>query len=474
MNTATMLAVSSDGPGKGAALGMAVTLEQIALQYIALSEPRWGAHEVSTAKSVIRNHLIAKLGHLPVENLNAEAIQTFMDDMVRSNASDSLLNKTVTHLRAILDMALESGILVHNPMRSRASKIEHRSRRPASARHLSFEECGALLSELAGRDLLIVRMFVQLGLRPKEFFALRRNDVNGEFIRIDEVLIKGRIEKIGDDTALRVYVPPDLLLQLANWMQSTGGQEGDWLFPASRSRGPADLHPMDQQYFRNRVLKRTAEKVRVPDVGLLGLRRTCAGFFANKATAQDTLAQMRHYHPASTAESHDQGLSESLKGASQRVEAEILKAAKRIDKSRAETPIHPTSSFRTRSELRRLLPRLFRMGRAWSAHFEKYGCIGCAMGRPDATREIAARLRRCGFGWSAILADIGRAHMTARERRTFEAAVRYHLTHTEASERKSYAHLYGGGGFCIQCQTRIRRQLLKIIYEMQGGRNAKQ
>ena len=338
----TGLAASNDGPGKGAAVGMPVTLEQIALQYIALSEPRWGAHAVSTAKSVIRNHLIAKLGHLPVEKLNAKAIQTFMDEMVRSNASDSLLNKAVTHLRAILDMAQESGILTHNPMRSRTSKIEHRSRRPASAHHLSFEECGALLSELAGRDLLVVRMFVQLGLRPKELFALRRNDVNGEFIRIDEVLIKGRIEKIdAEGTALRVYVPPDLLSHLANWMQSTGGQEGDWLFPASRSRGSPELRPTGQHYFRNRVLKRTAEKVRVPDVDFLALRRTCAGFFAHKATAQDTLAQMRHYHRASAAESLDQTLSKSLKRASQRVEAEILRATKRIDKSRAETRIQP-------------------------------------------------------------------------------------------------------------------------------------
>ena len=323
----------NEGAGNGAAPRMAATFELIALQYIALSEPRWGAHAATTTKSVIQKHLIAKLGHLPADKLTAKEIQTFLDEMVRSNASDSLLKKTVTHLRGILDLAQESGALAVNPMRSRTSKIDYRPHRPASERHLSLEECAALLSELAGRDLLIVRMFIQLGLRPQELFALRRNDVRGEFIRIDEVLIKGRIKKVdSEEAALEVYVPPDLLSQLVNWMKSTGAQDTDWLFPASRSRGSSDLPPQDQNDFRNRILKRAAEKAGVPDVDLFALRRTCANFFAHKATAQDTLAQMRHVDPAYRAEFGEHGLPKSLKRAAVTIETELLRVVKRVEK----------------------------------------------------------------------------------------------------------------------------------------------
>jgi integrase len=319
--------------GNGAAPRMAATFEQIALQYIALSEPGWGANAATTTKSVIRKHLIAKLGHLPVDLLTAKEIQTFLDEMVRSNASCSLLKKAVTYLRGILDLAQESGALAHNPMRSSTYKIDYRPQRPASERHLSLEECGALLSGLAGRDLLIVRMFIQLGLRPQELFALRRNDVRGEFIRIDEVLIKGRIKKVGsEEAALGVYVPPDLLSQLVNWMKSTGEQDTAWLFPASRSRGSSDLPPISQNVFRIRILKRAAEKAVVPDVDLFALRRTCAYFFAHKATAQDTLAQMHHVDPAYRVEFGGQGLPKSLKRAAVTIEAELLRAVKRVEK----------------------------------------------------------------------------------------------------------------------------------------------
>jgi integrase len=323
----------NESPGNGAAPKMAATFEQIALQYIALSEPQWGAHAATTTKSVIRKHLIAGLGHLPVHKLTANEIQTFLDEMVRSNASHSLLKKSVTYLRGILDLAQESGALAHNPMRSRISKIDYRPQRPESERHLSLEECAALLCELSGRDLLIVRMFIQLGLRPQELFALRRNDVRGEFIRIDEVLIKGRIMKVGSEvTALGVYVPPDLLSQLVNWMKSTDSQDADWLFPASRSRGSSDLPPKDQNDFRIRILKRAAEKAGVPDVDLFALRRTCANFFGHKATAQDALAQMRHVDPAHHTEFGGQGLPKSLKRAAVTIEVELLRAVKRVEK----------------------------------------------------------------------------------------------------------------------------------------------
>jgi integrase len=329
----------NEGVGNGAAPRMTATFEQIALQYITLSEPQWGAHAYTTTTSVIRKHLIAKLGHLPADMLTAKEIQTFLDEMVRSNASSSLLKKAVTYLRNILDLAQESGAVAHNPMRSRISKISYRPQRPASERHLSLEECAALLSELTGRNLLIVRMFIQLGLRPQELFALRRNDVRGEFIRIDEVLIKGRIKKIGSkEPAFGVYVPPDLLSQLADWMKSTGAQDTDWLFPASRSRGSSDLHHIDQNYFRIHILKRAAEKAGVPDVGLFALRRTCANFFSHKATAQDTLAQMHHADPARRAEFGEQGLPKSLKRAAVTIEAELMRAVKRAEKKCSEIP----------------------------------------------------------------------------------------------------------------------------------------
>jgi hypothetical protein len=58
-----------------------------------------------------------------------------------------------------------------------------------------MEECQRLLSTLFGADHLAVRMLVQLGLRSEDFFSLRRNDVMGDLLRIDEALVEASRQK---------------------------------------------------------------------------------------------------------------------------------------------------------------------------------------------------------------------------------------------------------------------------------------
>jgi Phage integrase, N-terminal SAM-like domain len=199
----------AEDTGKYTAPDSAVTFEQVARQYIAFKEPRWGAHAEATTKSVIQKHLIENLGTRRVDELTVIEIQMFINGMIRRGASHSLLQKVATHLRAILDQAEELDIIERNPMRSRSVRVQYKSRKRKSERYLSLEECRALLSILFDRDHLIIRMFIQLGLRPEELFALRRNDVGDEFIRIDEAFTKGQIKETKtEESAANVYVPP--------------------------------------------------------------------------------------------------------------------------------------------------------------------------------------------------------------------------------------------------------------------------
>jgi len=134
-----------------------------------------------------------------------------------------------------------------------------------------------------------MRMFIQLGLRPEELFALRRNDVGKGLVRIDEAFTKGQIKETKtEESAVNVYVPPDLMKELRTWMESTAGNDEDWLFPASRRRGSAGLSPISQNNYRNRVLKPAAENAGILDLDLLTLRRTCATHFGQKANTKDT------------------------------------------------------------------------------------------------------------------------------------------------------------------------------------------
>jgi integrase len=169
-------------------------------------------------------------------------------------------------------------------------------------------------------------MFIQLGLRPEELFALRRNDAGEEFIRIDEAFTKGQIKGTKtEESAVNVYVPPDLMVELRTWMNSTDGKDEDWLFPASHRRGSAKLSPISQNNYRNRVLKPAAERAGISGLDLLTLRRTCATHFGQKANTKDTQAQMRHADPLTTLKYYQQSIPESVKAAAVALEAEMLK-----------------------------------------------------------------------------------------------------------------------------------------------------
>jgi integrase len=323
----------AEDTGRYVSPNSAVTFEQVARQYIAVKEPRWGAHAEATTKSIIAKHLIGNLGRRRVDELTAVEIQMLVNEMVKSNASHSLLQKVVTHLRAILDQAEELQIIERNPMRSRTVKIEYKSRKRKSARYLSLEQCRSLLSILFGRDHLIVRMFIQLGPRPEELFAFRRNDVVDDYIRIDEAFTKGQIKETKTvESAGNVYVPPNLMLELRTWMEAIGGNADDWLFPASRRRGSAQLSPINQNNYRNRILKPAAKRAGILDVDLLTLRRTCATHFGQKANPRDTQAQLRHSDPLTTLKYYQQSIPESVKKAAVALESEILKKGKAVGK----------------------------------------------------------------------------------------------------------------------------------------------
>lgn len=98
------------------------------------------------------------------------------------------LKKLLLHIRCIFKHARKRKIMVENPTEDLRAKSKQR----VCERYLSVDECRRLLSVLVGRDHLIVRMFIQLGLRPEEMFALRRDDVQGDRLRIDEALVEGQ------------------------------------------------------------------------------------------------------------------------------------------------------------------------------------------------------------------------------------------------------------------------------------------
>jgi integrase len=312
------------------------TFAQVAREYLAIVEPGWGAHTVRTSKGLIEYALIGgKLGSRPVAEIGEIELQQFLNEHVALGASRSKLSKLLLYLRNVLDHAVMKKLISTNPARNPGYRLKAKSRKAVSGRYLTMEECQRLLSVVSGADHLALHLLIQLGLRSEELFALRRNDVIGDMLRIDEAIVEGASAAVKTEASeAMLYVPPDLRIELQTWIEDLNSGPMDWLFPSPKG------HPWGAQNYLNRVLKPAAIRARVglfkrrrakgdevesTDVNFQVLRRTCATHFGAKAKdPRDTQAQLRHADPSVTLRHYQKSIPDSVRTAAVALETELM------------------------------------------------------------------------------------------------------------------------------------------------------
>jgi integrase len=111
-----------------------------------------------------------------------------------------------------------------------------------SERYLSLDECQRLLSAVEGADRLALRILIQLGLRSEELFALRRDDLMGDMLRIDEAIVEGNPAAVKTDASeASVYLPPNLPTELNDWLKRLDPSPRVLLFPQRAPVGRPEL-----------------------------------------------------------------------------------------------------------------------------------------------------------------------------------------------------------------------------------------
>ncbi len=307
------------------------TFGALAREYLALSKPNWGPNMVRTAGNMILKHLAGgPLADAPISELTLVGLQGWINAYVEAGRSRSLLKGLVYHTRAILEHAIDKEIIKRNPAR----KLRAKSKRRVCERALSVEECRALLSAVTGRDHLVLGVLIQLGLRGEEVFALRRNDVIGDKLRIDEAIVEGVSAEVktyaSEDI---VFIPPMLQVEITAWLEGLSEDPLTFLFTAPRG-GIWGL-----QNYLNRIMKPTAVRARVgvylkrtkagklvetSDVNFQSLRRTCATLFGGFAKdPKSTQAQLRHADPTMTLRTYQKSIPAEIKTASIAYEAAL-------------------------------------------------------------------------------------------------------------------------------------------------------
>jgi integrase len=300
-------------------------------RYRPLKEPTWKKSSAPKMVWLIENYVVKPFREVALGKLDRFAIQMHLNTLAEKRSRSVVVNVR-TYIKAILDEALEQDFIRKNPARKLALPI---TRKP-SRRTLAVEEIKELLAHMSGRDRLIVRMFLVLGLRPGELFALRRNDrLASNYLRIDQSLspLARIVEPKSEASSTCVWMPQHLAIELDFWMESQQDKHPDaFLFPSKKGT------PLSANNFLKRVLKKAGERTRkelkesdapvqdgfLEDLTHQALRRSCATHMQHLGSVKDVQAHLRHARPNITAEVYMQEIPTSVRAAVESLDEKLI------------------------------------------------------------------------------------------------------------------------------------------------------
>src|SRR3989442_1242450 len=152
-------------------------------------------------------------------------------------------------------------------------------------------------------------MFLVLGLRPGEMFALRWNDKVDNSLRIDSSITDGiDVETKTEGSNSYVWLPRSIDTEL-EFLRSTVKDASPKAFIFPSTRGTA----MNTNNFLFRILKEAGKNAGIERVTHQMLRRTCSTYMAQLATVKDVRANLRHSTSKTTLEHYIKSVPESMK-----------------------------------------------------------------------------------------------------------------------------------------------------------------
>ena len=300
----------------------AITVEWFARErFFPLRREHWKGTHAARTEYIIRRYVVAPFAGLPITEVNRFDLQKHVNALAKK-ASRSVVKKFVTWSRALFDEAVEQDFLLKNPARS----LIVPETRAETRRSLSLEEVAGLLDVMEGRDRLILRMYLVLGLRARELFALRRDDVAGDRLRVDETVDeKGNFYKPKTSASKAwLWIPPALAKSLEEYL-ATMKDDGAKALLFSTSSG----RPIEAGNWRARALKSAADSLGIKGVTIHALRRTCATQMNEHGGVKDVQAHLRHSRPEITAEVYIQEIPANVRAAVEALEKSLEGEKKR-------------------------------------------------------------------------------------------------------------------------------------------------
>lgn len=285
-------------------------------KWLPLRRGKWRTSTVSINMHVLEHHIGAVWDAFPLVEIQPEMCAAWLERLARQY-SHSLVSKCRNYMKAILEEAVEQEFIRRNPMR-RVSLPN--TREEASSFHTWAEVAAIRAGFKRERDRLIFDMFVGLGLRPGELFALRWRDVRDGLLMVDENVVEGEVGPTKTTGSKALVALPCSLQTRLEAMQPAGAGPDDWIFPSATGK------PIWRRTWYRYALQPAATAAGLK-TNYQTLRRTFATL-ANDAGVPTKLiqAQMRHTSMATTADVYMQVVDSSQRHAIEQFSKKLFDA----------------------------------------------------------------------------------------------------------------------------------------------------
>lgn len=277
-----------------------VLLEEYARQWVASRLGRNGAPLRPRVRELyegqLRLHILPTLGRVPLGRLRPATIRTWYAALVDGGPGASTAAKCYRLLHAILNTAVEDGVLATNPCSIRGAGAEKAAERKLPTLDQVFEL--ADLVKPRYRALVLAAAFS--GLRRGELFGLRREHVDVEY---GTVTVEAQRQQLANgqhvigppksDAGVRtVALPPEVVAVLEDHLDRfVGPQPSAWVFTGDKGS------PLREAVWQQEWAKARA-KVGLPDLHFHDLRHVAATLAAETgAGVKEIMYRIGHSSP---------------------------------------------------------------------------------------------------------------------------------------------------------------------------------
>lgn len=244
----------------------------------------------------LRLHIVPTLGAVPLGRLSPAVVRRWYASLIADGPGSSTTAKCYRLLRAILNTAVEDGILAANPCTIRGAGAENAPERRIPSIDQVFELADAVPHR--HRALVLVASFS--GLRRGELFGLRRSDVD---LGAQTVTVEQQRQQLANGDFVigppkseagrrTVVLPPEAFEALRDHLELFVLPEPDaWVFTGAKG-GPLREAVWQQEWATARKL------VGVPDLHFHDLRHVAATLAAaTGAGVKEIMYRIGHSSP---------------------------------------------------------------------------------------------------------------------------------------------------------------------------------